>query len=528
MIEVGKKFGLNDRYDILEILGKGGMGIVLKAYDTILKEMVAIKTLHSKLANDESIKNRFLNEAKLCLTLTHSNIIRVRDVSIYDDTYYMVMEYIQGVELKSILPQLDIGDIKTTYNLIRPILEALDYAHNYTIHRDIKPANIMVKDKVSYLMDFGISKALENSELDNHTVVGGMGTKKYISPEQMFNANDVDKRTDIYSMGILLYELFTKQVPKNTAVEQPLKPSNYNPKISTQLDNVILKMIEAKPNMRQNSFKEVIEILDQIILSSTTQRQTIPQPIIQEDDVTIINIDTEQTQVSNDTAPDNMVLISSGDFLRGSGLESKIPIEKPRKSIFLDKFYISKYCVTNEEYNQFLQDTNYKEPQNFKENLQNKPDHPVVYVSFDDVKEYCEYKKVSLPTEAQWEKVAKGGKNLIYPWGNVFDIKKANIANTYNETISVSALESGKSIDEVYNLAGNVWEWCEDDFVEDFYKRSDKNNPVAKASSDIKVLRGGSFDFIDNATRTSFRFHTHSSTCENNIGFRVVKNIGEK
>jgi serine/threonine-protein kinase len=516
MIEVGKKFGLNDRYEILEILGEGGMGIVLKAYDTILKEMVAIKTLHSKLANDKFIKNRFLNEAKLCLALTHPNIIRVRDVSIYNNIYYMVMEYIQGVELKSILPTLDISDIKSIYKLIRPILEALDYAHNYTIHRDIKPANIMIKDNKAYLMDFGISKALEDSELQNHTIIGGMGTKKYASPEQMFNANDVDKRTDIYSMGIMLYQLFTKKIPKNTAVEQPEKPSNYNSKISPLLDNVILKMIESKPNMRQNNFKEVIDVLDNIILTmqtSQTQQELIDT---KQDNKDIFDLDLN-----------NMIRIPSGEFLRGSGLESKISIEKPRKTIFLDEFYISKYCVTNEEYNQFLKDTNYKVPKNFEENLKNKPNHPVVYVSYNDAKEYCKYKNVSLPTEAQWEKVAKGGKNFIYPWGNKFEINNVNIANTYNDTIPVDNLDNGKSVDGIYNLAGNVWEWCEDDFVDDFYKRADKNNPVAKENSEIKVLRGGSFDFIDNAARTSFRFHAHNTTCENNIGFRVVKNLDD-
>jgi serine/threonine protein kinase len=515
MIEVGKNFGQNDRYEILSILGEGGMGIVLKAYDTILKEYVAIKTLHTKIAQNESIKNRFLNEAKLCLALTHPNIIRVRDVAIYDDTYYMVLEYIQGVELKSIIKDLDIKDIKYIYNLIRPILQALDFAHNFTIHRDIKPANIMIKGTHPYLMDFGISKALEDSQLENHTIIGGMGTKKYISPEQAFNANDVDKRTDIYSMGVLLFELFTKQVPKNTAIQQPKNPSFYNTNISSVLDGIILKMLEPKPIMRQDSFSDIIVSLDNEILNTQTN-------------VAIIEKSTDKIikNLQNDTIfKENMVFIKGGNFLRGSGIESKIPTEKPRKSIYVDDFYINKYCVTNAQYDKFLQETSYKAPILFEQNLKNKPDHPVVNVTFNDAKEFCKFYDLCLPTEAQWEKTAKSIKNFIYPWGNEFDNSKANIGHIQQSTSSVYGYENGKSFDGIYNLSGNIWEWCEDNFIEDFYSTDEINNPIAKNDNELKVLRGGSFDFAKNSARTSFRFNAHYLTVRESIGFRVVKNM---
>jgi serine/threonine-protein kinase len=513
MIEIDKSFGLNDRYDILKTVGEGGMGTVFKAYDNILKEYVAIKTLNPKLALNESVKNRFLNEAKICLTLTHPNIIRVRDVNIYDETYYMVMEYLEGVELKDIMKEQNKNDVKGLYLLIKPIFEALEYAHNFTIHRDIKPANIMMKNKViPVLMDFGISKALENSELDNETVIGGMGTKKYISPEQAFNANDVDKKTDIYSMGVLFYELLTDVVPKNAAVEQAKSPSSYNSNIPPEIDSIILQMLEAKPLKRQNSFAEIISLLDSIFFKTTlveTPLEESPSPTI-------------ETKNFNLT---NMIKIEAGNFLRGSAIESKIIIEKPRKSVYVDGFYISKYPVTNEEYALFLKKTNHRKPLNFDENLENKPNHPVVFVSYEDALAYCEYKNCSLPTEAQWEKAAKGGKNFTYPWGNQYEKMKANIAMTTDGTCEVDKFEGGKSLQGVYNLAGNVWEWCRDDFIEGFYKTNNIKNPIATGNEDVKVLRGGSFDFSQSAARTAFRFHCEKSRCENNIGFRIVKNM---
>lgn len=514
MIKIDDKFGLNDRYDIQKILGEGGMGTVFKAYDNILKEFVAIKTLNEKLSMDESVKNRFLNEAKICLTLTHSNIIRVRDVNIYDDIYYMVMEYIPGVELKEIMAEQSRDDIKELYLQIKPIFEALDYAHQFTVHRDIKPANIMVKDNKPYLMDFGISKALEDSELNNETIIGGMGTKKYISPEQAFNANDVDKKTDIYSMGVLFYELLTAKVVKNAAVEEAKKPSEFNDKIPSIVDDVILQMLEAKPARRQDSFKDILSILDSHFFNT----KQIVQEVKKE-------VKTLSTSISSDISLENMVKVEAGNFLRGSGIESNIPIEKPRKAILLDEFYISKYCVTNKEYNEFLEDTDYAKPQNFDENLENKPNHPVVYVSYLDAKEYASYKNASLPSEAQWEKAAKGGKNFVYPWGKEFDATKANIARVKSNTSEVNSFEEGISVGGIYNMAGNIWEWCEDDFDENFYKSTNTQNPVSKNSSGVKVLRGGSFDFTNIGARTTFRFQADASTKENNIGIRLVYNV---
>jgi serine/threonine protein kinase len=509
MIEIGGFFGIGDRYTISKELGNGGMGTVYKAFDNILKEVVAIKCLNKEYASDDVVKNRFLNEAKICLNLTHPNIIRVRDVNIFEDIYFIVMEYIDGVELKYFFGD-DRKDIEKIYTLIFPILESLAYAHKYTVHRDIKPSNIMIKDNKPYLMDFGISKALEDSELTNYTQSGGMGTKKYVSPEQTFNANDVDQRTDIYSMGVLLYELFTQIIPKNTAVVKPENPSKYNESISPFLNRVILKMIEPKATDRYDDFNEVITALNEAIFN---KKNIVTHNHLDE---TLLSL--KCTAINKK----NFVLIEAGNFLRGAGVESQSFIDKPRKSIYLDQFYISKYCVTNQEYNEFVENMQYKKPLDFDEFLEKKPTHPVVNVSFEDAIAYCTYKNCTLPTEAQWEKAAKGGKNYIYPWGNSYNPHLLNIEYNINDTVAVDSFEDGISEDGIFNLAGNVWEWCLDDFIEDFYKGDDIENPCANADGDIKVLRGGAFDFVQNSAKTSFRFHEKKDKFANNIGFRVV------
>jgi serine/threonine protein kinase len=519
MHRIGSYLGIHDRYEIIQIIGKGGMSTVYKAYDTLLKEIVAIKTLHEEFALQEKVKNRFVNEAKICLTLNHPNIIRVRDINIHNNCYYIVMEYIDGKELKEIIKEnrnfFD-KNIKNIYELIRPIFQALAYAHEFTIHRDLKPSNIMIKNNKAYLMDFGISKALEASEVENDTLSGGMGTKKYVSPEQTFDASNVDKRSDIYSMGILFYELLTNHRPENTAIKDPINPHLFNDEITKEIADVILKMIKPKPQDRYNDFSQIIEDLDSYIIEKNTKDKS------QEKTESKVILKTNHSDLPE---LDNMIKIPMGNFLRGSSIESNNPTEKPRKNIFLNEFKISIFPVTNKEYKKFIDETKYKKPKNFDLLYLEYPNHPVIFVSYNDALEYCKYYSLSLPTEAQWEKAAKGDKNNIYPWGNEFEKDKANIAFNLNALVDVSEFKKGINPFGIYQLAGNIWEWCLDDFEEDFYKKSSIKNPICQTNSSRKVVRGGSFDFIETAARTSFRFSADKDSFENNIGFRVVRNL---
>ncbi len=542
MFKKGDFIGFDKRYKVLEVLGKGGMGSVLKAYDTFLKRYVAIKTLHEKYSTNTRATNMFLNEAITCTTLTHENIIKVYDANSFNGIYYMVMEYIEGKDLKHWLDRHnDIADrdAKKMIKVIIPILRALKYAHSYTIHRDIKPANIMIgkgKNKKSriVLMDFGIAKAIENSDYDNQTVMGAMGTRNYMSPEQAFNASNIDKRSDIYSLGVVFYEMLTTRKPINSSIGKTYPPSRYNPTVPKELDKIVLKMIEEKRDNRFNSVDEILIKLLQILKKLNEKTDTIftmmDIPTYNEEGIIEENrVESKFNNEFEDKKENNFIetiTIPEGKFWRGSGEESQIENEKPRKEVFLDEFKIGKYAVSNEEYAKFLEETNYQKPKNFDKILKKYPKRPVVNVSWRDAKKFCEWCKGDLPTEAQWEKSATGPNNYIYPWGDELDVTKANINSS--ELVNVDEFEDGASGYGCYQMVGNVWEWCLDDYKKDFYKDKksfENKNPVCKIiNSQIKVIKGCAYDFIPFASRVAFRLDEKEDTKAHNIGFRVVFN----
>jgi len=497
------------RFEILETLGVGGMGEVVKAYDTQLQEMVAIKTINSKFSKNDSVVKMFLNEAKTSLKITHKNVIRIRDILYFEENYYLIMEYIDGSDLKSwmkIHQEIELRDAKKMYDFLRPIFEALVDVHNYTIHRDIKPANIMIgKNNHIYLMDFGIATVVKGSKIADVIKDKNMyvGTPSYMPLEQQQGKNDIDSRVDIYAMGIIFYELLTKYKPSI----KEIKPASYfNESVSSELDAILLKMLAQNPNDRYFSVVDIIKDLDSIFDGTfKIEKESISYKIGE------LNLD-------------NFVTVKEGSFFRGSGLESKINVEKPRKRIYLDSYKISIYPVTNREYLEFLKDNKLDISEKIIELSSTKPNYPVTNVSWDDAILYCQWIGASLPTEAQWEKASKGTKSRIYPWGNEFNTNCLNIENSLGYTVDVESFKEGKSIYGCYQMSGNIWEWCQDDFVDNFYKQreSKKDNPISLTNSDIKVLRGGSYNFVQSSARSSYRYYGKRNHKDNSIGFRVV------
>lgn len=208
---IGQTFG---KYQILDRLGAGGMADVYKAYQTGLDRNVAIKIIHEHMIDDDSFVERFRREAQSVAQLRHPHILQVIDFDIQDDTYYMVMEYIRGGDLKKYI--VDNGPSKPEFALktIAQVADALDYAHQKNmIHRDIKPANIMFTDQSheqAVLTDFGIAKILDASMLTSSGML--VGTPLYMSPESGLG-NPADERSDIYGLGIVLYEMLIGEVP---------------------------------------------------------------------------------------------------------------------------------------------------------------------------------------------------------------------------------------------------------------------------------------------------------------------------
>ena len=268
MIVKGSK--INDRYQIIKTLGEGGMANVYLAHDTILDRNVAVKVLRGDLASDEKFVRRFQREALSASSLSHPNIVEMYDVGEDDGQYYIVMEYVDGKTLKQILKSRGHLSITEVVDIMLQLTDGMAHAHDaYIIHRDIKPQNIMIlSNGMIKITDFGVATALNSTQLTQTNSV--MGTVHYLPPEQAQGKGSTIK-SDIYSMGIMMYELLTGLVPYkgDNAVEIALKhlkeplPSvrKANPSIPQSIENIIIRATAKNPKNRYNDAREMHEDL---------------------------------------------------------------------------------------------------------------------------------------------------------------------------------------------------------------------------------------------------------------------------
>ena len=270
---------LDGRYEILEILGTGGMAVVYKARCHRLNRLVAIKILKDEFAGDEEFRRRFRAEGEAVAMLSHPNIVQVYDVSTTEDANYMVMELIDGISLKQYMEKKGILNWKETLHFAMQIAKALEHAHSRgIIHRDIKPHNVMVlKNGSVKVMDFGIARVMNKS---NTLTKEALGSVHYISPEQA-KGGHTDNRSDLYSLSVVMYEMMAGRPPYDgeSAVAVAIQhinggaplPSTFNPNIPSGLEQIIMKGMSLEVRDRYESATEMLQDMEEFRKNPTIQ-----------------------------------------------------------------------------------------------------------------------------------------------------------------------------------------------------------------------------------------------------------------
>lgn len=570
MLQVGDV--LDGEYEIEALLGEGGMGAVFRAKDTQLERYVAIKELRfgdlpsendpsfnqeetvqkgkgSKLWTREAALRLFDKEAKLLASLNHSGLPVVFHYSVHGSEAYMVMTLIEGrnlaVEVEenhAPLPE------STVLRYLKQILNALHYCHNKgVVHRDLKPENLLLTSAGQiYLIDFGIAKSLNPGQ---RTTAAGVRllTPGYAPPEQYSMKGAPDPRSDLYSLGAVIFYLLTGEVPPEAtdrmAGEKLPLPSSLNPNISKRMENFILCCLEMDKEKRPASAAATRDLLlppeevpgkaGQPILPDAgpppphrsrtkTQEPTISPP------VKIEQVSLELTRGIRM----EFVCVPAGDFRMGATTgdgSAKSDDEGKPHWVYLDEYWMGKYPVTNAQYKVFVQEKGINPPIHWEAGKMPKKlaDHPVVNVSWLDATAFCEWvslktgKNVRLPSEAEWEKAARGNNEWRYPWGNKDPKGRCNHAQLAKGTTPVGNFSpQGDSPYGCADMAGNVLEWVTDRYGK--YSEQYQRNPLGPPSGTSRVLRGGSWYDSLFYVRVSNRRCDVPANKSDNIGFRCA------
>jgi len=614
---IGQSLG---RYHIIEQLGEGGMAIVYKAYDTRLERDVAIKIIRQGAFPPDQvgrILKRFEREAKSLAKLFHPNIIKVLDYGEYKGSPYLVMEYMSGGTLKKYIGKP--MPWQEAVRLLIPIANALNYAHeNNIIHRDVKPANILLTGKNQpMLSDFGIAKILGVDE--GHTLTGtgvGVGTPDYMAPEQGMGQK-VDGRADIYSLGIIFYELVTGRKPyiADTPMAVALKhlteplprPRQFIPTLPESVERVLIKTLSKNPQNRYPNAKALAATLEDlqsgklayiteqtaddssktmdvplptygkplqkrraglwtrlviagmvliagvilistlngglakggVFFSTSTPSLTPPLPSTPTPSAThtppatntplptaTIELGIGSKMTGKDGMP--LLFIPVGEFIMGSNNGN--PEEQPVHNVHLDAYWIDQAEVTNGMYAMCVQEGGCQPPSSTSSPTRGSyygnpkySNFPVIYVDWNKAQAYCLWANRRLPTEAEWEKAARGTDGRTYPWGNnAPNSALLNFDKNVGDSTEVGKYPAGASYYGALDMAGNVWEWVADWYASNYYANSPLSNPLGPSSGELRVIRGGSWNSDIYDTRSEFRDRGVPDVTFNRIGFRCA------
>lgn len=571
---------INRSYELLQLIGKGGMGEVYKARHLHFGTIVAIKKLWQQYSRNEDIRNRFVEEAKNTFKFEHQNIVKTKDLIEFEDEYYIIMEFIEGRSLSDIIHR-EVGPIEPlrAIHLFKQIISAVEYIHGQrppVIHRDIKPQNILVTpDDEVKITDFGIAKELVD-DIQKSTLM--KGTPVYMSPEQIITPKAVDERSDVYSMGMTFYEMLCGRIPfDREKVTTPAAiyaeiinghippPTKFYKGIPQSLSDHVMKALAADPRNRFGSVSEMsaalVKIENEIIAAKSNKprsRRKIDRGSLIFGMITLAFVsimlivglitrpytsDTKPEANTPDIIPStpSMIMVEGGEFDMGC-TETQVncdSMEIPAHSVKVDGFYLGTTEVTQELWTQVMGNN----PSSRKGD-----DLPVESVSWYDAVEFCNrlselanLKKAysgsgsnitcdftsngyRLPTEAEWEYAARGGKlgeNRIYSGSNDVDAVAWFNKNSQEYQQPVGQKKANEL--GLFDMSGNVWEWCWD--ISGPYDSEEKINPKGVTTGDKRVLRGGGWYSNPQGCRVSARSGNKPERIAKSIGFRVAQSL---
>ncbi len=581
------------KYECLEPLG-GNMANIYLARDTRTERQVVLKLLRWEDCANEELRQRFLQEAQLACRCLHPNIVTTFDADEEDGQPYIVMEFVPGDSLRDVMNRGDLTSMSEIVSIAVQVARGLAYVHQMgVIHRDIKPTNVQVMDTGQVkLIDFGIARS-ENSSLTQ--AWQRLGTPQYMSPEQL-KGESIGPASDIYSFGVMFYEMLAGRKPYKAQTSDelfaailytPADPAPLAEKaIPRPVADVVLRCLQKDPAQRPVSFLEVEAILrpfasagladDPTISRATTStgiagREWTPMPDRTPTPMPAPSPATPTPGAFPAPAPipppqpgggrTNLIAGAGLLFLAvcvalaaillwPRGLEPEIEArggpmvlvpEGPARlgangtPTDVSAFYIDKTEVSNATYLEFCQETGHTEPPGIRAAA---PDLPVVSVSYNDAAAFAKWADKRLPTDAEWEKAARGGEGLMFPWGNEWRADAANLPLTSEAAgstapMAVTALAAGASPYGALQMLGNVWEWVnhpgrlETAEFDMFVQAHPNIEPPLTREEPAYRIRGGSFQtYLEQAERGRLAYEfaiMPARLSQPDLGFRCAR-----
>lgn len=572
-------------YTVLRQLGQGALGSTYLAEHRFLKKNFVLKILDPSLCEDRDFISRFEAEVAVLATLDHPNIVKVHNVSEAQGHYFLVTDPVMDERGEVLnlydylrqrggrLPEEEIVQISTQ------IASALDYSHQKGsqhdpfAHRSLKPSNILLLKKKNSLQvkisDFGLSRILGASPYMSRiylAVASKVGEpletlpKKHLSflhhylflaPEQRWQNASSGAKSDVYAFGVLLYFILTGHYPEGAF--EPLSVSAPHYKLSW--DRIIRKCLSAEPSKRPEFLAQLLNDLsdapapemEALPLKPVLQPTEIKRPEFESDPGAIFQAEKVVAKYQPDLdakkeiSPllSEMAVIPGGTFERGSNKGGRD--EMPRHQISLDPYAIDIHPVTNEQFGRFLDEMGGEKDHNNNDIIRLRESrikraggkitiesgyakHPVVGVTWYGAVAYAKWVGKRLPTEAEWEVAAAGGLlDCIYPTGKDIDRTQANFFSS-DTTPVLSYPANGYGL---YDMAGNVYQWCHDWYDYHYYNLSvqEPHNPKGPLQGVYRVLRGGCWKSLKEDLRSSHRHRNNPGTMNGTYGFRCAADV---